>query len=328
MTRRQWMWLWIWLLLFFIIFCVWDKVRTLALVENTNPKIVTKEVKSEQKIVQPVVTTQHKDMHLKIVKEEQNVTLSGSFETQESYTELKEAYEKHFQVQEGTINIDKDVKNSKMMTLMPTLAEEFAQFKNGYLEYTDNNLIIEGIANDQNIIKSITDKALLSGDLFVDNRVILESIAEEPATAEINQEPVEADKEVTTTEPKSEQDMALLQAKLYALLNEQKVEFVYGKSKLTVKGQKSIDDVFKILEKHPDVLVEIGGHTDSDGKKVNNKILSQKRADAIKVYLVKKGLKMKNLKAVGYGESKPLVKNNSLANKQINRRVEFKIIGE
>ncbi len=73
----------------------------------------------------------------------------------------------------------------------------------------------------------------------------------------------------------------------------------------------------------PTRTIEIGAHTDSDGPDVYNQDLSERRARAVVEYLVREGVAGTNLKAVGYGESRPLVPNDSPANKQKNRRVEF-----
>lgn len=334
MTRRQWMWLWIWLLLFFILFCVWDKTQTLATGKNN----VDQSSKSTAAITQTPSTVSKeeilgKDINLKIVKDDTEIKISGVFPSKEALETLKTSYKKIGDVQEGVIIIDKNANNSQVTALMPTLTEDFAKFKSGYLEYNDGQMIIDGIVSDENIKKSIADKALLAGNLTLDNRVILESESEK--SLEENSTVEKRSKEQNNTvDSKAAQlqtkeiSNELLQEKLNALLNEQKVEFVYGKATLTKKGKQRINDAYEILAKHAKVKVEVGGHTDSDGKRVNNKKLSQRRADAIVSYLVKKGLKRENLKAVGYGESKPLVKNDSLKNKQINRRVEFKIIGE
>ncbi|MEM7104801.1 MAG: protein kinase [Bacteroidota bacterium] len=70
-------------------------------------------------------------------------------------------------------------------------------------------------------------------------------------------------------------------------------------------------------------IVEIGVHTDAMGSSKYNKILSQKRADAIEKYLVRKGVSDGKLSAVGYGEDKPIDTNESARGRAMNRRVEI-----
>jgi len=252
------------------------------------------------------------DINFKIIKEDGTIKFFGIFPSKETLESLKNEYKKiSDDIIEGTIIIDENAQNSKIIKLMPTLTEDFAKFKNGYLEYADKKLTIEGVVPDADISKSIGQKAVLAGNLLVDNRVIVDKT-------------LKKDKE----EKKSEQSTKDIQKELNDLLKIKKVEFVFAKDILTAKGKKTVDEVAKILKKHKNIKVEIGGHTDSVGTKKNNKILSQKRANAVKRYLISKKIDAKRLKAVGYGESRPLVKNNSSKNRQINRRVEFKIIGE
>ncbi len=74
------------------------------------------------------------------------------------------------------------------------------------------------------------------------------------------------------------------------------------------------------------ISIAINGHTDDIGDDEKNLLLSQKRADAVKDYLIKKGIAADRLKSVGYGESKPSVPNISDTNRSKNRRTEFQIV--
>ncbi|MGL4239658.1 MAG: OmpA family protein, partial [Beijerinckiaceae bacterium] len=75
----------------------------------------------------------------------------------------------------------------------------------------------------------------------------------------------------------------------------------------------------------PGRTIEIGAHTDSDGPPIYNQDLSERRAKAVVDYLVREGVPGGALKAIGYGETRPLAPNDSPANKQKNRRVEFTV---
>lgn len=90
-----------------------------------------------------------------------------------------------------------------------------------------------------------------------------------------------------------------------------------------------LDEVANILRAHPEAgRVEIAGHTDADADDAYNLDLSQRRAEAVRAYLIEKGVAAERLIAKGYGESKPLVPNTSDANKAKNRRVEFNLIDQ
>ncbi len=112
------------------------------------------------------------------------------------------------------------------------------------------------------------------------------------------------------------------------LLEVEIIEFDTAKSSLTAKGENTVDKLALILQNYPLIKVEIAGHTDSDGNDKFNQKLSQARVDTVKKELVSQGINAHRLKAIGYGESKPLVPNTTAENKQKNRRVEIIVIGE
>lgn len=88
-----------------------------------------------------------------------------------------------------------------------------------------------------------------------------------------------------------------------------------------------LDEVSAILLKNPQLkLVEVAGHTDSEGETSYNQGLSERRAASVTRYLVEKGVAERKLKAVGYGETKPLDTNETDAGRSKNRRVEFVIL--
>ncbi|MCL4146163.1 UNVERIFIED_CONTAM: hypothetical protein GTU68_003648 [Idotea baltica] len=80
------------------------------------------------------------------------------------------------------------------------------------------------------------------------------------------------------------------------------------------------------MKDHPRMSVEIAGHTDSDATEQYNKNLSQTRARAVVDYMISKSIEPHRLYAVGYGESQPLVENDTEENKQKNRRTEFRVV--
>ena len=323
MTRRQWMWLWIWLLLFFIIFCVWNKLQTLG---NNDLKVadqaITIPAAATAKAVESISKSEieKEDINFKVIKDEKSIKVSGHFSSKEDVDALKTEYLKFFDnVDEGVIVINENAQNSKMVGLITDSGEDFSKFKSGYLEYVDGKFTIDGIVDDDSIKQSIEMRAKSIENLSIDNKVIID--LPKIDVVEVT-EPKVQEKEVET--PSKEE----IQAKLNSLLKLKKVEFIYGKALLTDTGKKTINEVYTVLNEYKKINVEVGGHTDSRGSQAMNKSLSQSRATTIKNYLISKGIDSKRLKAVGYGENKPLVKNDSSKNRQINRRVEFKILGE
>jgi OOP family OmpA-OmpF porin len=86
-----------------------------------------------------------------------------------------------------------------------------------------------------------------------------------------------------------------------------------------------LEKLAQFLETNAEVSIEIGGHTDDVGSDTDNQVLSERRANAVVEYLVSRGIAQERLSSVGYGESAPLVANDSQENRAKNRRTEFKI---
>ena len=102
--------------------------------------------------------------------------------------------------------------------------------------------------------------------------------------------------------------------------------FDSGKAELRPESFTELDKLFNLLRENSALKVEISGHTDDVGKDIDNQILSEKRALAVKDYLIKKGVNPVNIISVGYGKTKPIMPNDSEENRQINRRIEMSIL--
>jgi len=102
--------------------------------------------------------------------------------------------------------------------------------------------------------------------------------------------------------------------------------FESGKSVLKIASFPELNRVVIFLKGNPTITVEISGHTDHEGSDEYNLTLSQERAQAVVDYLISKGQNPGRFTAVGYGETRPVASNDSDRGKQLNRRVEFKIL--
>jgi OOP family OmpA-OmpF porin len=105
----------------------------------------------------------------------------------------------------------------------------------------------------------------------------------------------------------------------------QDVRFKLDSAELTDDAKSTLDNVAKALESQKNLNVEVGGYADNMGSPEYNKQLSQKRAEEVRNYLVGKGVDGARLTAVGFGEKKPVVSNDTDAGREMNRRVEFKV---
>ena len=100
------------------------------------------------------------------------------------------------------------------------------------------------------------------------------------------------------------------------------VLFDFDKSTIKKNSFNDIDELVAVMKQYPDLNVTVEGHTDSVGSDAYNKKLSQRRANAIKGYMVNKGIDAKRLTAIGYGEEKPIADNATKEGQAQNRRVE------
>jgi outer membrane protein OmpA-like peptidoglycan-associated protein len=101
------------------------------------------------------------------------------------------------------------------------------------------------------------------------------------------------------------------------------VNFQFGSAVLTGDSYAILDRVYESLVEWPEIKIEIRGHTDSVGGNIANKRLSRKRAEAVRNYLVSKGISPERLAAEGYGEDEPIADNTTAEGRAMNRRVEL-----
>jgi OmpA-OmpF porin, OOP family len=105
------------------------------------------------------------------------------------------------------------------------------------------------------------------------------------------------------------------------------VNFCFDCDTLSSQAKAVLDgNARKIIDAaSPNALVEVGGHTDAVGSDEYNRDLSQRRAGAVRDYLVEQGVDGKRLSAVGYGESRPVADNDTPEGRARNRRVELRV---
>jgi outer membrane protein OmpA-like peptidoglycan-associated protein len=102
--------------------------------------------------------------------------------------------------------------------------------------------------------------------------------------------------------------------------------FRTASDQITKSSLPGLDEVVKILRADNNLLLSIDGHSDNVGNETRNLALSQKRADAVKKYLISKGINASRLEAKGYGQSRPVADNDSKEGQTANRRVEMSLI--
>ncbi|MBO9564705.1 MAG: OmpA family protein [Niastella sp.] len=118
-------------------------------------------------------------------------------------------------------------------------------------------------------------------------------------------------------------EQAVIEKVNYAARN---IFFPKGSDKLATTSYPALDEVANILQKNATLRLNINGYTDNSGAVAANKLLSQKRADAVKKYLSDKGIAASRLTATGHGPANPVADNSTEAGRNKNRRVELKLM--
>ncbi|MBE0653349.1 MAG: OmpA family protein [Bacteroidales bacterium] len=175
-----------------------------------------------------------------------------------------------------------------------------------------------------------------SGDIYKVGMVTLEEMAEE--TLEEAIEETEAAEEVTETVPEGFilEETEILPVEEQTRLPERAyrikpVFFEFDSYALSQMAMDRLDEIAEVMNTFQEIKIEIQGHTDSKGPDSYNQILSERRAGAVRKYLLEKGIDPNRLTAKGYSESVPVAINqnpdgtDSFKGRKLNRRVEFKI---
>lgn len=115
-------------------------------------------------------------------------------------------------------------------------------------------------------------------------------------------------------------------AQIGKILTVQQITFAPSSANIDEVARASIDNIAEVMKNCQDVVMEVGGHTDSQGRESMNQGLSQSRAEAVLNALLARRILTSNLTAKGYGEAKPIADNGTEEGREANRRIEFRLI--
>lgn len=119
-------------------------------------------------------------------------------------------------------------------------------------------------------------------------------------------------------------ERAILETGLFSVVG---VNFEFNESALIPEARRTAEVVGETLRKYPELRLEVAGHTDGVGDEAYNQQLSQRRAEAVRQYLLEtSGVAPARVTARGYGESQPLASNDTETGRALNRRVEFRLL--
>jgi outer membrane protein OmpA-like peptidoglycan-associated protein len=169
-----------------------------------------------------------------------------------------------------------------------------------------------------------------SGSVTFD--ILFARAGDAPSEPEPEPEADTAEATETTTsaalEPAGALDAAACLGRFEILSAAGNITFRPGSATLDASSAPLLSTLLDIVNRCPGMVIEIGGHTDSDGSDADNLRLSDRRAAAVADWLVGQGADPTRLRTRGYGETTPLVANDSPENKARNRRIVFSVVGD
>lgn len=119
---------------------------------------------------------------------------------------------------------------------------------------------------------------------------------------------------------------SLVRVRRRDIMIRRQVNFATDSSEILPSSSQLLSEVADVIMRHPEITrIEIQGHTDNRGGRAHNQDLSQRRAEAVRDWLVRAGVEAGRLEARGYGQEQPLVPNITASNRARNRRVQFVI---
>jgi outer membrane protein OmpA-like peptidoglycan-associated protein len=214
---------------------------------------------------------------------------------------------------------------SKVAVLIPALKDFFEDDMK--LSIINNEVSLSGELKDPNhfaLLESIISR--IDIDLIKDIKIANPNLINDEANKDNGIKSTYVNPDMESIKPKL--SLSDIQSDINKILAEKKIAFERKSSIITADSNSVITKIAKILNDNKNVKVEISGHTDSRGEKQLNKQISQDRATSVMQALIELGINKDRLTAIGYGEEFPIAKDDENGLSEINRRVEFKVIGE
>lgn len=131
---------------------------------------------------------------------------------------------------------------------------------------------------------------------------------------------------LAATERNRQIDLFMVKLEAGAEVTFNNIFFDLEKHQLKTSSYPELERILAMLKDGKPERIEISGHTDSSGPDAYNQQLSENRAKAVYNYFVANGIDQSRLTAIGFGETKPKLANDTRENRELNRRVEFKIL--
>jgi outer membrane protein OmpA-like peptidoglycan-associated protein len=191
------------------------------------------------------------------------------------------------------------------------------------LSISGRDIMLNGTANDQSEAEHIMHVASeVNGVRNVENNLTIDPNTPVETTTETDTTPVAKLKSPATMVDGVYQPSKAQRIEKLDLSN---IQFEYAKSDLNPEAKASLDKVAPLLRVDPKLIIEISAHTEAHGSALGSMAVSQARADAMRTYLIAKGVLPEQVIANGYGATRPIVKP---ASDLKNRRAEIVVLSK
>ena len=322
----------------FIIYSVYDfnydaQLNSQNLVSNAN-EIKDSDTGLIDKIINMFPSLDDKEkkpFSLVLTKKDGMVVMDGIFANEKDTKKVSEILninrDSEYTYEENIV-ID-EVLLSKIATIITPFKDFFED--GAKLSIINDEVFLSGELKDPNqysLLDSILSRIDVSlvKDISIANPTLINSENDQEKTtdalASANQTTNQVNKAKVALTPDE------IQLHINEILADKKIAFERRSSTVTEDSKISIVKIADILKEYKNIKLEIAGHTDSRGDNALNKKISQDRANSVKEVLISLGINADRLKAVGYGEDFPIAKDDENGLSEINRRVDFNILGE
>lgn len=279
-----------------------------------------------------------KSLNLELVKKDGLIEMNGSFANENDAKKIADILNINREgiYQYNTKSLIEESLLDDLVLLVTPLKDYFTD--NSKLSVVNNQVFLSGQLTDPSY-KDLLDSILSRVKIDLKTNITLPEAPLTQADKVINEiEKVVDSKEVKvektntslsvnkTANPASKKND--VQSTINKLLASKKINFERRSTKITEDSNIVVNEIAKILNENPNFKIEIAGHTDSRGSDSLNKQISQDRASSVREVLISLGIDKNRVTAVGYGEEFPIAQDDENGLSEINRRVEFNILGE
>lgn len=215
--------------------------------------------------------------------------------------------------------------------LLKELAELVVPFKdffadNSKLTVLNNEVTLSGELKDPNY-KDLLDSIIVKTKIDLKTDITVSDLNEIKEIINKTDDKLSENTPVVN-ENNEETNIKEVQLSINNVLAANKINFERRSTSVTKESKSSIEEIANILKENPKLKVEIAGHTDSRGTLALNKKISLDRASSVRQILISMGIEKDRITAIGYGPEFPLVEDDADGLSEINRRVEFNILGD